>query len=87
MNHFNSAPGRTEFSADEDAHIVGDCVKVPMPLQFLTFLVFQDHTNTFFSPVVSVGTPVQHVLRELPSSPVPASCCTALLEAFRKYYV
>uniref|UniRef100_A0ACD5XL06 Uncharacterized protein n=1 Tax=Avena sativa TaxID=4498 RepID=A0ACD5XL06_AVESA len=24
-----------------------------------------------------------HVLRELPSSPVPASCCTALLEAFR----
>nr|CAB3500772.1 unnamed protein product [Digitaria exilis] len=43
--------GRTEFSADEDAHIVGDCVK--------------------------------HVLRELPSSPVPASCCTALLEAFR----
>ncbi|KAK3147210.1 hypothetical protein QOZ80_3BG0279500 [Eleusine coracana subsp. coracana] len=43
--------GRTEFSADEDAHIVGDCVK--------------------------------HVLRELPSSPVPASCCTALLESFR----
>ncbi|PWZ58750.1 hypothetical protein Zm00014a_037453 [Zea mays] len=43
--------GRTEFSADEDAHVVGDCVK--------------------------------HVLRELPSSPVPASCCTALLEAFR----
>ncbi|KAL6593815.1 hypothetical protein ACP70R_048716 [Stipagrostis hirtigluma subsp. patula] len=43
--------GRTEFSADEDAHIIGDCVK--------------------------------HVLRELPSSPVPASCCTALLEAFR----
>ena len=27
---------------------------------------------------------LQHVLRELPSSPVPASCCTALLEAFRK---
>ncbi|XP_062211315.1 rho GTPase-activating protein 7-like [Phragmites australis] len=43
--------GRTEFSADEDAHIVGDCVK--------------------------------HFLRELPSSPVPASCCTALLESFR----
>ncbi|KAJ6831912.1 rho GTPase-activating protein 7-like isoform X1 [Iris pallida] len=43
--------GRTEFSADEDAHVVGDCVK--------------------------------HVLRELPSSPVPASCCTALLEAYR----
>ncbi|KAM0954151.1 putative Rho GTPase activation protein [Dioscorea sansibarensis] len=43
--------GRTEFTADEDAHVVGDCVK--------------------------------HVLRELPSSPVPASCCTALLEAYR----
>ncbi|GMH00240.1 hypothetical protein Nepgr_002079 [Nepenthes gracilis] len=26
---------------------------------------------------------VKHVLRELPSSPVPASCCHALLEAFR----
>ncbi|XP_015579001.2 rho GTPase-activating protein 7 isoform X2 [Ricinus communis] len=25
---------------------------------------------------------VKHVLRELPSSPVPASCCTALLEAY-----
>nr|CAD1833474.1 unnamed protein product [Ananas comosus var. bracteatus] len=43
--------GRTEFAPDEDAHVVGDCVK--------------------------------HVLRELPSSPVPASCCTALLEAHR----
>ncbi|XP_010276674.1 PREDICTED: rho GTPase-activating protein 7 [Nelumbo nucifera] len=43
--------GKSEFSSDEDAHVVGDCVK--------------------------------HVLRELPSSPVPASCCTALLEAYR----
>ncbi|KAK9053477.1 hypothetical protein SSX86_030111 [Deinandra increscens subsp. villosa] len=43
--------GKTEFASDEDAHVVGDCVK--------------------------------HVLRELPSSPVPASCCTALLEAHR----
>ncbi|CAM8913456.1 unnamed protein product [Rhodiola kirilowii] len=43
--------GKTEFDADEDAHMVGDCVK--------------------------------HVLRELPSSPVPASCCTALLEAYK----
>ncbi|XP_024996653.1 rho GTPase-activating protein 7-like isoform X2 [Cynara cardunculus var. scolymus] len=43
--------GKTEFSSDEDAHVVGDCVK--------------------------------HVLRELPSSPVPASCCTALLEAYK----
>jgi hypothetical protein len=30
---------------------------------------------------------LQHVLRELPSSPVPASCCTALLEAFRKCFI
>ncbi|XP_038693898.1 rho GTPase-activating protein 7-like isoform X1 [Tripterygium wilfordii] len=43
--------GRTEFESDEDAHVVGDCVK--------------------------------HVLRELPSSPVPASCCTALLDAYK----
>ncbi|XP_062188460.1 rho GTPase-activating protein 7-like isoform X2 [Phragmites australis] len=43
--------GKTEFAPEEDAHVVGDCVK--------------------------------RVLRELPSSPVPASCCTALLEAFR----
>lgn len=33
---------------------------------------------------VKSKTFLQHVLRELPSSPVPASCCTALLEAFRK---
>ncbi|KAD1274138.1 hypothetical protein E3N88_43077 [Mikania micrantha] len=43
--------GNTEFSSDEDAHVIGDCIK--------------------------------HVLRELPSSPVPASCCTALLEAYK----
>ncbi|KAG8388942.1 hypothetical protein BUALT_Bualt02G0177700 [Buddleja alternifolia] len=43
--------GKTDFSPDEDAHVIGDCVK--------------------------------HVLRELPSSPVPASCCTALLEAYK----
>ncbi|KAF3773122.1 Rho GTPase-activating protein 7 [Nymphaea thermarum] len=42
--------GKTEFSPDEDAHVVSDCVK--------------------------------YILRELPSSPVPASCCTALLESF-----
>lgn len=30
-----------------------------------------------------VGDCVKHVLRELPSSPVPASCCTALLEAHK----
>nr|GMD99556.1 rho GTPase-activating protein REN1 [Ipomoea batatas]GMD99558.1 rho GTPase-activating protein REN1 [Ipomoea batatas] len=45
--------GKVEFSPDEDAHIIGDCVK--------------------------------YILREMPSSPVPASCCNALLEAFRKF--
>ncbi|CAN7035619.1 unnamed protein product [Brassica oleracea var. botrytis] len=43
--------GNTDFSPEEDPHVVGDCVK--------------------------------HVLRQLPSSPVPASCCTALLEAYK----
>ncbi|XP_051126533.1 rho GTPase-activating protein REN1 [Andrographis paniculata] len=43
--------GKTDFSPDEDAHVIGDCIK--------------------------------YVLRELPSSPVPASCCKALLEAYR----
>uniref|UniRef100_A0A7N0UVS5 Rho GTPase-activating protein REN1-like n=1 Tax=Kalanchoe fedtschenkoi TaxID=63787 RepID=A0A7N0UVS5_KALFE len=43
--------GKCEFSTDEDAHVIGDCIK--------------------------------YVLRELPSSPVPASCCNALVEARR----
>ncbi|KAK4784002.1 hypothetical protein SAY86_018370 [Trapa natans] len=43
--------GKTDFGSEEDAHVIGDCVKL--------------------------------VLRELPSSPVPASCCTALLEAYK----
>ncbi|XP_074331858.1 rho GTPase-activating protein 7-like isoform X2 [Apium graveolens] len=43
--------GKVDFGEDEDAHVIGDCVK--------------------------------HVLRELPSSPVPASCCNALLEAYK----
>ncbi|KAK9067813.1 hypothetical protein SSX86_011924 [Deinandra increscens subsp. villosa] len=43
--------GKLEFNEDEDAHVIGDCIK--------------------------------YVLRELPSSPVPASCCNALLDAYR----
>ncbi|WOL03934.1 rho GTPase-activating protein 6-like isoform X1 [Canna indica] len=43
--------GKVEFSSDEDAHVIGDCIK--------------------------------YVLREMPSSPVPASCCTALVDAYR----
>ncbi|XP_078436692.1 rho GTPase-activating protein REN1-like [Wolffia australiana] len=43
--------GKNEFDLNEDAHVIGDCIK--------------------------------YFLRELPSSPVPVSCCTALLEALR----
>ncbi|KAK6938080.1 Pleckstrin homology domain, partial [Dillenia turbinata] len=43
--------GKDEFSPEEDAHVIADCIK--------------------------------YVLRELPSSPVPASCCNALLQACR----
>ncbi|THG17880.1 hypothetical protein TEA_019478 [Camellia sinensis var. sinensis] len=43
--------GKNDFSSEEDAHVIADCVK--------------------------------YVLRELPSSPVPASCCNALLETRR----
>lgn len=43
--------GKMEFTAEEDAHVIGDCIK--------------------------------YVLRELPSPPIPASCCNALLDAYR----
>ncbi|CAL4938594.1 unnamed protein product [Urochloa decumbens] len=43
--------GKNEFSPEEDAHVIGDCIK--------------------------------YILREMPSSPVPASCCTALVRAYR----
>ncbi|KAF8662337.1 hypothetical protein HU200_056548 [Digitaria exilis] len=43
--------GKIEFSPEEDAHVIGDCIK--------------------------------YVLREMPSSPVPASCCSALVKAYR----
>ena len=26
---FLSIPGRTEFAPEEDAHVIGDCIKVP----------------------------------------------------------
>jgi hypothetical protein len=45
-------------------------------------------TDSCFFSLMNIGREsLQHVLRELPSSPVPASCCTALLESFRKYYI
>uniref|UniRef100_A0A803LUY2 Rho GTPase-activating protein REN1-like n=1 Tax=Chenopodium quinoa TaxID=63459 RepID=A0A803LUY2_CHEQI len=42
--------------------------------------------KTEFSPSEDahvIGDCIKYILRELPSSPVPASCCNALLEAFR----
>ncbi|KAL6907539.1 hypothetical protein ACP4OV_002578 [Aristida adscensionis] len=43
--------GKNEFSPEEDAHVIGDCIK--------------------------------YILREMPSSAVPATCCTALVKAYR----
>jgi hypothetical protein len=51
FHFFHCCSGRNQFTPDEDAHVIGDCIK--------------------------------HVLRELPSSPVSTTCCTALLEAHR----
>ncbi|KAL4556487.1 hypothetical protein LXL04_039142 [Taraxacum kok-saghyz] len=56
--------GKREFTADEDGHVIGDCIKKSDYIWFLTILF-------------------QYVLREMPSPPVPASCCAALLEAYR----
>ncbi|KAJ3674150.1 hypothetical protein LUZ60_006142 [Juncus effusus] len=43
--------GKDEFLPNEDAHVIGDCIKL--------------------------------VLREMPGYPVPAACCTTLVEVFR----
>ncbi|KAL6861366.1 hypothetical protein ACP4OV_017066 [Aristida adscensionis] len=45
--------GKNEFSPEEDAHVIGDCIKM--------------------------------ILREMPSSPVPAACCTALVKAYQNH--
>lgn len=76
--------GKTEFSAGEDAHVVGDCIKVPSFCHKSSLISFcwLQYTNHYF---ISTDTMFQYVLRELPSSPVPASCCNALLGACRKF--
>ncbi|KAJ3674148.1 hypothetical protein LUZ60_006140 [Juncus effusus] len=43
--------GKDDFLPNEDAHVIGDCIKL--------------------------------VLREMPGYPVPAACCTTLVEVFR----
>lgn len=78
-------PGKTDFSTDEDAHVIADCVKVyPSKLKFrvsIRLFVWNYFQNLLFIFIL------QYILRELPSSPVPASCCNALLEAFSKFIV
>ncbi|KAL1555190.1 rho GTPase-activating protein 7-like isoform X1 [Salvia divinorum] len=43
---------------------------------------YEQGKNEFGHDVICTMTCI-HILRELPSSPVPASCCTALLEAYK----
>lgn len=73
--------GKTEFSPEEDPHVVGDCVKVLYCVS--TMISSFIYCVEIFVSCYSICT-LQHVLRQLPSSPVPASCCTALLEAYSK---
>ncbi|KAF9687373.1 hypothetical protein SADUNF_Sadunf02G0086800 [Salix dunnii] len=78
--------GKTEFSLKEDAHVIADCVKVFLfPDAILEFIPVTDELcklSSCFFIKYRLAT-LQYFLRELPSSPVPASCCNALLEACR----
>ena len=81
------ALGKTEFSLKEDAHVIADCVKVFLfPDAILVFIPVNDElcklSSCFF--IKYLLATLQYFLRELPSSPVPASCCNALLEVCRK---
>ncbi|KAL0698382.1 hypothetical protein Bca4012_054504 [Brassica carinata] len=70
--------GRNEFTPTEDAHVIADCLKVHATLQYCCVSHF-----ALLSLSLTVFKNAQTVLREMPSSPVPASCCNALLEACR----
>lgn len=72
--------GKNEFSPEEDAHVIGDCIKVYIWQVLITISLKRNALHWYLS-----GFPlIQYVLREMPSSPVPASCCTALVKAYRK---
>lgn len=73
--------GKIEFSPGEDAHVIADCVKVSTLRIICVFLLFAAYGAVLFIDITSI---FQYFIRELPSSPVPASCCNALLEARRK---
>uniref|UniRef100_A0A6N2MKN8 Rho-GAP domain-containing protein n=1 Tax=Salix viminalis TaxID=40686 RepID=A0A6N2MKN8_SALVM len=78
--------GKTDSSPKEDAHVIADCVKVfLLPDAILVFIPVNDDccklSSCFF--IKYLPATLQYFLRELPSSPVPASCCNALLEACR----
>ena len=86
-NGFWCALGKTEFSPKEDAHVIADCVKVflfPAAIKFW-FLWITNFTSNLYVSLLNVLAIWQYFLRELPSSPVPTSCCNALLEACRKF--
>lgn len=78
---FHTNSGKTEFSPDEDAHVIADCIKV------IHCAVETFHNSTTSQLNAFFAYHNQYVLRELPSSPVPASCCNALLESCRKFVV
>ncbi|CAH8391750.1 unnamed protein product [Eruca vesicaria subsp. sativa] len=69
--------GKNEFTPTEDAHVIADCLKV----HATTIQLSYPFGSLNLSLIVFINA--QTVLREMPSSPVPASCCNALLEACR----
>jgi hypothetical protein len=74
--------GKKEFSPEEDAHVIGDCIKVFGKCSITISL--DEFTLIIFFSVVFVCLS-QYILREMPSSAVPAACCTALVEAYCKF--
>jgi hypothetical protein len=79
--------GKIEFSPEEDPHVVADCVKVSLYSHskiLILHVCYSTMKAKLFFLSVFFHAILQYVLRELPSSPVPASCCNALLEACRK---
>lgn len=73
--------GKSELCPGEDPHVIADCVKVSQ-LVPINLCISLFNFNCFTMAWLWI---MQYVLRELPSSPVPASCCNALLEACRKF--
>lgn len=78
--------GKKEFSPNEDPHVIADCVKVlKIQLNHHFCEGFVEGFIWLYSVLSLLDK--QYIIRELPSSPVPASCCNALLEAFSKFCI